>query len=113
MVPELPVGLEIDRHQVIVIDVLYLPIREPDIVLIGDHAVRHLHPERYHAVENVEGIAGPSLTASQVNYALGVDAGKRHPLEPFVDFLVIIPGSLDPEDIQNLRGSEAYGIGDL
>jgi hypothetical protein len=113
MIFELAVRLEINRHQIVVVDIFNLPIGEPDVVLIGNHALGHLHAEGDDAIEDMKCVGGPCLATGQVDYTFRTDAGQRHPLEPFVDFLVIVSGRLNAQDVQYLGGSEANGIADV
>ena len=70
MIAKLAVDLEIERHQVIVIDIFQLARGKPNIIAIRRAAIGHFHAEGDDPVEDVECIGRPSLTIFQIDHAL-------------------------------------------
>src|ERR1041385_2963209 len=59
------ISLEVDWHEVIVIDILNLPIRKPNIVAVSDQPVRHLHTKCNHTLEKMNVSRSPRFTSAQ------------------------------------------------
>src|SRR5579864_8678695 len=113
MVPELSICLKVEWHQIVVVNVLELPLREPDVIAICHGTIGHLHAKCDNPVENMKCIRRPGFTVGQIDNTLRTDTREGHPLQPFVDVLVIIAGCFDAEDIQHLSRSKSNRVSDI
>ena len=52
------------------------------------------------------------LSPGKIDHVLRADAGERHALQPLADFFVVLAGSVDSQNLEELVRSEADRVGD-